>query len=58
LTEKDNIDEINIKVNKATHPGIITLTTASFGRGTDFIVRSTEVEKGGGVHNIQTFLSK
>jgi len=31
--------------------------TASFGRGTDFIVLDKEINKAGGVHIIQTFLS-
>ena len=31
--------------------------TDAFGRGTDFIVLNKEIDKKGGVHVIQTFLS-
>lgn len=34
----------------------MTLTTRSFGRGTDFICRDESVEKVGGVHVILTFV--
>jgi preprotein translocase subunit SecA len=39
-------------VTKATYSKMITLSTSSFGRGTDFICRDKEVETNGGVHVI------
>ncbi|KAL4489799.1 hypothetical protein ABPG72_022439 [Tetrahymena utriculariae] len=44
-------------IKKATISGQVTLLTASFGRGTDFICRDQRVLKNGGVHVIQTFYS-
>mmetsp|Transcript_644 Transcript_644/g.1286 ORF Transcript_644/g.1286 Transcript_644/m.1286 type:complete len:578 (-) Transcript_644:236-1969(-) len=38
--------------------GHITLSTAVFGRGTDFFCKDEGVEKNGGVHIMQTFLSE
>ncbi|KAL4489791.1 hypothetical protein ABPG72_022431 [Tetrahymena utriculariae] len=44
-------------IKKATVSGQVTLLTASFGRGTDFICHDQRVLKSGGVHVIQTFYS-
>lgn len=38
--------------------GKVTYLTRIFGRGLDFVCRDDEVEKAGGVHVIQTFLSE
>ena len=39
--------------NKAATAGQITLSTAVFGRGTDFFCKDEGLEKDGGVHIIQ-----
>jgi preprotein translocase subunit SecA len=44
-------------ISKAATSGQITLSTAIFGRGTDFFCKCEKVEKAGGVHIIQAFLS-
>lgn len=41
---------------KATYQNTLTLTTRSYGRGTDFICRDETVERNGGVHVILTFV--
>ena len=46
------------KINKSSYKNQITLLTNSFGRGTDFIVFDEQILKKGGLHVIQTFLSK
>ncbi|KAL3806273.1 hypothetical protein ACHAXA_000871 [Cyclostephanos tholiformis] len=45
-------------ISKAATAGQITLSTAVFGRGTDFFCKDEVVESNGGVHIIQTFLSE
>jgi|LauGreDrversion4_2_1035121.scaffolds.fasta_scaffold26527_3 hypothetical protein len=45
-SEKDNL------VQRATYEDQVTLATAAFGRGTDFICRDPKVEESGGVHII------
>jgi len=37
--------------------GQVTLTTAVFGRGTDFFCNDPKLRKNGGVHVLQTFFS-
>lgn len=58
LTDTTNSMEKEYIINKAATAGQITLSTAIFGRGTDFFCKDDAVEKNGGVHIIQTFLSK
>lgn len=41
----------------ATHKGMITLIDRSFGRGTDFICDSDDIDAKGGMIAIQTFFS-
>ncbi len=57
MTDFENELSVRVdKINKATYINTLTLTTRSFGRGTDFISRDEIVEKNGGVHVILTFL--
>jgi hypothetical protein len=58
LTELTNSTDKEYIINKAATAGQITLSTAIFGRGTDFFCKDETVEKSGGVRIIQTFLSK
>ena len=44
-------------INKAAPSGQITVCPTVFGRGTDFFCKDERVQKNGGVHIIQTFLS-
>jgi preprotein translocase subunit SecA len=55
LTEHNDDSEKEDRVTKATYAKMVTLSTPSFGRGTDFICRDPQVEKNGGVHVICTF---
>ena len=45
-------------IRQAVQPRQITFLTRDFGRGTDFKCESDDVEKNGGVHVIQTFVSE
>ena len=45
-------------IQMAADRGQITLLTASFGRGSDFVCRDSAVRKNKGVHVIQTFFSE
>jgi preprotein translocase subunit SecA len=54
-TDKTSIPTI---VNTATKVSRITLSTITFGRGTDFIVTESKVIEAGGMHVIQTFISE
>ena len=45
-------------INKAATAGQVTICTAVFGRGTDFFCKDDGVQKNGGVHIVQTFLSE
>ena len=56
MTELCDAKEKDGFVIKATYQNTVTLTTRSFGRGTDFICRDEVVEKNGGVHVILTFV--
>ena len=58
LTEDMSADDKGFVVKKAATAGQITLCTASFGRGTDFFCKDDVVQKNGGVHVIQAFLSE
>ncbi|KAL7561438.1 hypothetical protein ACA910_009294 [Epithemia clementina (nom. ined.)] len=57
LTEDMSADDKGFVVKKAATAGQITLCTASFGRGTDFFCKDDVVQRNGGVHIIQAFLS-
>eukprot|EP00956_Cyclotella_meneghiniana_P014879 scaffold22512_cov22-Cyclotella_meneghiniana.AAC.1 len=58
LTESTILFDKEYIINKAATAGQVTLSPAIFGRGTDFFCKDQTVEKNGGVHIIQTFLSK
>ncbi|KAL7555469.1 hypothetical protein ACA910_006131 [Epithemia clementina (nom. ined.)] len=58
LTEDMSADDKGFVVKKAATAGQITLCTASFGRGTDFFCKDDVVQRNGGVHIIQAFLSE
>ncbi|KAL7535461.1 hypothetical protein ACHAXR_006501 [Thalassiosira sp. AJA248-18] len=58
LTEDMSSVEKEYIISKAATAGQLTLSTAVFGRGTDFFCKDEGVEKNGGVHIIQTFLSE
>ena len=49
--EKENV------VQRAGQKGMITLLSAQFGRGTDFICHDKQVDDAGGMHVLQTFFS-
>ena len=53
LTEDMRPREKDFIISKAATAGQITLSTAVFGRGTDFFCKDDSVEKSGGVHIIQ-----
>jgi len=53
LTEDMTPRDKDFVINKAATAGQITLSTAVFGRGTDFFCKDDSVEKNGGVHIIQ-----
>lgn len=53
LTEDMRPRDKDFVINKAATAGQITLSTAVFGRGTDFFCKDDSVEKNGGVHIIQ-----
>lgn len=57
LTEDTSSADKEFIISKAATAGQITLCTSVFGRGTDFFCKDEQVEKNGGVHIIQTFLS-
>ncbi|KAL7561429.1 hypothetical protein ACA910_009286 [Epithemia clementina (nom. ined.)] len=58
LTEDMDAADKSFVVKKAATAGQITLCTSVFGRGTDFFCKDDLVQKNGGVHIIQTFLSE
>ena len=53
LREDMSPREKDFVISKAATAGQITLSTAVFGRGTDFFCKDNSVEKNGGVHIIQ-----
>jgi Mg-chelatase subunit ChlD len=57
LTEDMSAADKEFVINKAATSGQITVCSAVFGRGTDFFCKDERVQKNGGVHVIQTFLS-
>ena len=58
LTEEAEDLEKKRIIKEASRSGKVTLLTRAFGRGTDFISYSPQVEANGGVHVIQAFLSE
>lgn len=58
LTESLSQAEKEFVISKAATARQITLSTAVFGRGTDFFCKDESVISNGGVHVIQTFLSE
>ena len=57
LTEEQCKEDNEYAIKKAATSGHATLSTAVFGRGTDFVCLDEKLLKQGGVHVIQTFLS-
>jgi len=47
-----------LRVKRAGTEGMITLLSAAFGRGTDFVCRNPQLLSNGGVHVLQTFYSE
>ena len=58
LSEEMKPADKDFAISKAATAGQITLSTAVFGRGTDFFCKDDRVTKNGGVHVIQAFLSE
>jgi hypothetical protein len=56
LTEDMPSTEKSFVISKAATAGQITLSTAVFGRGTDFFCKDEAVQSSGGVHIIQVRL--
>ncbi len=44
-------------VSRAVSHRVVTLLTRDYGRGTDFMCEDAKIDKRGGVHVIQTFVS-
>mmetsp|Transcript_18198 Transcript_18198/g.39423 ORF Transcript_18198/g.39423 Transcript_18198/m.39423 type:complete len:1024 (+) Transcript_18198:344-3415(+) len=57
LTEDMEDADKAFVISRAATAGQITISTAVFGRGTDFFCKDDRVQQNGGVHVIQTFLS-
>jgi preprotein translocase subunit SecA/uncharacterized protein YegL len=57
LTEDMSAADKEFVINKAATSGQITLCSAVFGRSTNFFCTDETVQKSGGVHIVQTFLS-
>ena len=47
-----------MRIKRSGTEGMVTLLTANFGRGTDFVCRNPQLLSNGGVHVLQTFYSK
>eukprot|EP00935_MAST-01C_sp_MAST-1C-sp1_P000726 g726.t1 len=58
ITSDTRNKDIAMKVDKATRAGAVTLLSREHGRGLDFSCRDKRVEEAGGLHVVQTFLSK
>ena len=58
LNERVPMDQKESLVRRAVVAGAITLATRDYGRGTDFITYDDKLNRAGGVHVIQTFLSE
>ncbi|KAL4466765.1 hypothetical protein ABPG74_010362 [Tetrahymena malaccensis] len=57
VTDHDDSDDYNFKIQRVTRSGQIGLFVREYGRGTDFISLDPIVNKAGGVVVIQTFIS-
>jgi hypothetical protein len=57
ITNRVQHDEKEGLIRQAVAKGSITLLMREFGRGTDFICHDEEMDRAGGVHVIQTFVS-
>lgn len=57
LDSKMDSETRNFHINKTATSTQVTWSTAAFGRGTDFFCMDRKLEKNGGLHVIQTFLS-
>ena len=57
LSPEDSNEDKERKIRYATTSGMVTLMTRDFARGCDFICNDKIVNKNGGIHVIQTFLS-
>jgi Mg-chelatase subunit ChlD len=58
LSEEMSASEKEFVISKAATCGQITISSAVFGRGTDFFCKDDRVQKNGGVHVVQAFLSE
>jgi len=58
LTENMSKSDKEFAISKAATAGQVTISTAVFGRGTDFFCKDETVQRNGGVHVIQAFLSE
>jgi hypothetical protein len=58
LSELTGTADRDYIIRKAATMGQVTLATKAFGRGTDFISRDDPLNKLGGTHILQTFLSE
>jgi len=58
LTEDLSATDKEFIICRAAFAGQITVSSAVFGRGTDFFSKDQRVQENGGVHVIQTFLSE
>eukprot|EP00977_Amphora_coffeiformis_P020936 scaffold8649_cov185-Amphora_coffeaeformis.AAC.7 len=57
LSEEMSAADKEFVISKAATASQITVSSAVFGRGTDFFCKDERVQKSGGVHVIQAFLS-
>ncbi len=57
LHERVNAKTRPSLVSRAVSNSTVTLLTRDFGRGTDFMCEEEKIDKCGGVHVIQTFVS-
>ena len=58
LYERTQEENRESTVSRALVKGQVTFSTRDFGRGTDFMCRDADINKNGGVHVIQTFVSE
>eukprot|EP00957_Ditylum_brightwellii_P107756 8220808-Ditylum_brightwellii.AAC.1 len=58
LTEDISNNDKEFVISKAATVGQVTISTAVFGRGTDFFCKDETIQRNGGVHVIQAFLSE
>ncbi|KAL4512819.1 hypothetical protein ABPG72_017504 [Tetrahymena utriculariae] len=57
LTDHQNLQDVDLEIQRATLSGQIGLFTCEYGRGTDFVSLDPKINKQGGIVVIQTFLS-